>query len=365
MVEFDFGRPEPLLSEPAAEHALQGSKPIHPASRAEGMRVLLVGAGNIGRPAAWLLAHSGARVLRLVDRGAIEVANVASQGYCTREVGQFKAHALERKIRDDCPSVRIESYAMDLEDVPQGLFDVDVVIGALDSRRARQYLTEMAWSRGVPVIDGGVGVTSGLVGRAAIFRPGPECACLECGLSREDYRLMSLEYSCGGNASPVEYPTGAPLYLGWATASIMIAETARLFCRQAPAGSYEVVVDLWNARCLRSRLRRSPDCRFDHRVVHERIPLARPFATAAAADLISLLEREYPDQAVHLECRRGIRLAGPSSRVIPRAALLPLEGALLSELGFTPGDQLRVRSERGRDAFIILEGTAGPSEGPQ
>jgi hypothetical protein len=363
-VEFDFVRPESSHFEPAGERSLQGSEPAQPALSAEGTCVLLAGAGNIGVATAWLLGHSGVRLLRIVDRDCVEASNAARQGYRAREVGQFKAHALGRRIREDCPGIRVESYAIDLEDLALGFFDVDVVLGALDSRRARQYLAETAWSRGVPVVDGGVGVTAGLVGRVQILRPGPGCACLECGFSREDYRLLSLEYPCGGVARPVvEYPTGAPLYLGSAIASLMVNETARLVSGQAPAGSYEVVIDLWNARCLRSRLRRSPDCRFDHRVVHDRISLGRPFPAARVADLNSAVEREYPDQAVHLECRRGIRLAGPSSRVIPRAALLPQADALLSDLGFVPGDQLRARSERGRDAFIILDGTADPSEG--
>jgi molybdopterin/thiamine biosynthesis adenylyltransferase len=329
-------------------------------SSLRGARVLVAGAGNVGSPAIRLLARCGVSLLRIVDRDGVETKNLATQDYRPWEVGQHKAHVLGRRIREDCPGVKVETYAADLEDLPIGLLhDLDMVVGALDSRRGRQALSlEMAWPQGIPIIDGGVGVADGLVGRVQVFQPGPESACLECGFSVEDYKLLAREYPCVSGENPVLPPTGAPAYLGAALASLLVAEAARVFNGQTLAPSYEVAFDLWNCRILRSRLLRSARCRFDHVVIGRFISLGRPFLLATLADLMATVERAYPGQAVDLECRRGLQLAGQSWRVIPAAALLGRGAEPLVALGLTPLDRVRIRTEDGTDGFVVLDDPA-------
>jgi hypothetical protein len=360
----DLVPPQGSTRRPATEPPTRGSRGLPDASGLRGARILLAGVGLIGAPTAQLLARSGVGLLRLVDRDAVEAANVATQGYRSWEVGQPKARVLGRRIQEDCPGIRVESYDADLEDLALGLIhDVDLGIGALDSRRARQALiSELAWPRGIPVVDGGVGVADGFVGRVQVFRPGPESACFECPFSPADYRLLALEYPCQPGVRSAVPTTGAPPFLGAAVAGTLVAEAARLLSGQAPEGSYEVAFDLWASRTLRSRLRRAPGCRFDHLVVGGLLPLGRPFARATAGDLLEAVEGAYPGQAVHLECRRGLRIGPQPLRVIPLAALEPRRDRPLGELGLSPSDRLRVRSERGPDAFIVLDDPGSPEE---
>ena len=214
--------------------------------------------------------------------------------------------------------------------------------------RSQALASEMAWPQGVPVLDGAVGVALGLIGRVQVLRPGPLSACLECGFSRHDYRLLATEYPCNPGSKTSVPPTGAPAYLGEAVASVLVAEAARGFSGQAPEGSYEVVFDLWNSRFIRSQLRRSPSCRFDHVIVDQLIRLDRPLPLATAGDLLAAIERAYPGQAVHLECRRGLLLATPTARVISLASLAALREEPLAGFGLTPFDRLRVRGARTR-----------------
>ena len=70
--------------------------------------------------------------------------------------------------------------------------DVDVVIGCLDNREARLWVNRCCWKVGTPWVDGGIQEISGV---AKVFVP-PDSACYECAMTENDYRLISLRYSC-------------------------------------------------------------------------------------------------------------------------------------------------------------------------
>ncbi len=97
--------------------------------------VLLAGAGNIGSHLAPLLARAGVGLLRIVDRDIVEEKNLRQQDYGPQDIGIGKSQALARRLAAQFPTLRIEPLVADLEDVPLGAFRVDVLLGALDSRR--------------------------------------------------------------------------------------------------------------------------------------------------------------------------------------------------------------------------------------
>jgi molybdopterin/thiamine biosynthesis adenylyltransferase len=224
--------------------------------------VLLAGVGNIGSHLAPLLARAGLS-LRLVDRDVVEEKNLKGQDYLPADVGHPKSEVQARRLRERFPGVKVEAWACDLEDLPRPVAEVDVVLGALDSRRARQALvSEIAWPLGVPVVDGGVG--EGLLGRVQVFVPGPDTACLECTWGPEDYRLLAREYPCVPGARAQGAPTAAPAFLGSLVASLMASECLRLLAGEAPIESYEVPFDLRHHALRRYTLVRNRACRYDH-----------------------------------------------------------------------------------------------------
>ncbi len=313
--------------------------------------VLVAGAGNIGSHLAPLLARAGVGVLRLVDRDVVEEKNLAQQDYGPRDVGRGKAEALARRLAGQFPHLRVEPFAADLEDVPLSAFRADVLLGALDSRRARQVLvSERGWPLGVPVIDGGVG--EGLLGRVQVFAPADGSACLECTWGEADYRLLAAEYPCRPGAAAGAPATAAPACVGAVVAGIMAARCLDLLAGEAPAESRELAFDLRHGRFLESRLRRSPRCRFDPQVVREVVPIR---ADGRIADLLAPIERRFGPRPAHLEGRRQAGEGGfAPTRFLAADGLRARTAEPLSALGIGPGDGVRVRCA-GESMFIVAE----------
>lgn len=314
--------------------------------RGRGAGVLLAGAGNIGSFTAPLLARAGVRRLCLVDRDRVEEKNLITQNYGPEDVGRPKAEVLADRLRQQAPELTVEARHADLEDLPLREFEVDVILGGLDSRRARQILiSEIAWPLGVPVVDGGVG--AGLKGRVQVFVPGPHTACLECTWADEDYRQAAVEYPCLPDATTP--PTLSPAFTGAVVAGIMTAECIHLLTKPAARESREIAFDLLHQHFLVSRLRRARRCRFDHEVVTERLPLGKAFVSASVADLRALIERRFGPTPVHLECRRGLMDGAEfwNSRLLPLDRLSCRASEPLRALGFRAADRVRLRSAAG------------------
>jgi molybdopterin/thiamine biosynthesis adenylyltransferase len=327
---------------------------------------LVAGAGNIGSPLALLLARLGIGLIRIADRDRVDVKNVTMQDYCVDDVGRFKAEVLAERVRRNWPEISVEAYTCDIEDIPRAVFDVDVVLGALDSRHARQFIvSDISWPMGITVIDGGVGL--GYLGRVQVFRPGRDSGCWECTQGADDYFHLAAEYPCAPGSSPSAPATNAPAYLGTVVAGFMAAECARILDGRCSTESREIALDLDHGRSLVSRLARSPRCRFDHRIVTEAIELGRPFPVLTVGDILHALDRRFGDAPVHLEFRRGLRLGDPkgawASRFVAIESLRPESDRSLAGLGLSAEDRIRVRSSDD-SAFIVLTGIRDESREP-
>jgi len=315
--------------------------------------VLVAGAGNIGSHLAPLLARAGVRRLRIVDRDVIEAKNLTNQDFRRRDVGRPKAEVLAERVRELHPDVTVEAVVGDVVELPMGLFDVELIFGGLDSRRARQALvSEIGWPLGKPVVDGGVG--EGLLGRVQVLVPGEANACLECGWGATDYQRLAEEYPCHAGETYTAPSTVSPAFSGAVVAGLMVAEGLKLLGRSEPQESREIAFDLNHRRFLPSRLRRAARCRFDHVTVREFVRLARPFSEATVVDLLETIQRHFGSVAVQIESRRGL-FGGQgfrAERFVTPQRLRPHADESLRAAGLRPGDYLRVRGER--TAFVVL-----------
>jgi hypothetical protein len=299
------------------------------------------------------LARAGVPLLRVVDRDTVEEKNLANQDFRPGDVGKPKAAALAERLREQVPGVVVEAYHADLEALPLGLFTVDLVLGALDSRRARQALvSEIAWPQGTPVVDGGVG--EGLLGRVQVFVPGADHACLECDWGSEDYRKAGAEYPCIPGEGPSGPATLAPAFAGSVVAGLMAAEAVRILAGDA-GESREIAFDLFHRRFLPSRLRRAARCRFDHVIVGERLHLDRDVNSATVGDMLWLIEERFGQRLVHLEHRRWplVQEGFRSDRFATPERLRPLADKPLAALGLVRGDWIRVRSAE-QSVYLVL-----------
>ena len=160
-----------------------------------GAKVMVVGAGALGNEVLKNLALLGLGNVFLIDFDTIQDSNLTrSVLFRERNCGQSKAKVAAEaamELNSDCKVFAVDGDV--LSDIGLGLVrDVDLVICCVDNREARLWINRMCWKVNTPWIDGGIQEINGV---AKVFRP-PAGACYECTMTENDYRLISLRYSC-------------------------------------------------------------------------------------------------------------------------------------------------------------------------
>jgi adenylyltransferase/sulfurtransferase len=158
-------------------------------------KILVVGAGALGNEVLKNLALLGMGQVHLIDFDEIQDSNLTrSVLFRARHNGQPKALVAAEMASEMNPDCRvIPLHGNVLTDVGLGLVrEMDLVICCVDNREARLWINRMCWKTSTPWIDGGIQEINGV---AKVFVP-PDGACYECTMTENDYRLISLRYSC-------------------------------------------------------------------------------------------------------------------------------------------------------------------------
>ena len=145
-------------------------------------RLLLVGAGGLGSPAALYLAGSGVGQLTICDGDAVELSNLHRQIlHRTGDIGRNKAESAADTLADLNPEVRVLALNHRLEGtaLQEQIAMADVVIDGSDNFPTRYALNAACRALGKPLVSGAV---IGWEGQATVFRfdeaAGPCLACL-------------------------------------------------------------------------------------------------------------------------------------------------------------------------------------------
>lgn len=157
--------------------------------------ILVVGAGALGNEVLKNLALLGLGKIYLIDFDEIQDSNLTrSVLFRSHHRGQPKAKVAAEAAIDMNPDCRIvPMYGNVLTDIGLGLIrDVNLVICCVDNREARLWINRMCWKATTPWIDGGIQEINGVT---KVFVP-PNGSCYECAMTENDYRLISLRYSC-------------------------------------------------------------------------------------------------------------------------------------------------------------------------
>ena len=115
-------------------------------ARLKAARVLVVGAGGLGCPAALYLAAAGVGTLCIADGDRVELSNLHRQIlFQTSDIGALKADAAAARLRALNPDIRIEGFAqrLDASNVLEVVRRFDIVVDGSD-RLATRYLTNDA-----------------------------------------------------------------------------------------------------------------------------------------------------------------------------------------------------------------------------
>ena len=112
-----------------------------------GCSVIVIGTGAVGTYAGDPLARipSVGKVI-LIDREIFDEGNIWGQRITRRDIGRPKAEALADHIRETRPDLEVVAIVGDGEDLPLVTLRGDVVLCAVDSRRARWVIAENGWT---------------------------------------------------------------------------------------------------------------------------------------------------------------------------------------------------------------------------
>lgn len=114
--------------------------------RLKAAKVLLVGAGGLGSPAALYLAASGVGTIGVIDNDEVDVSNLQRQVlYDTASVGRPKAEAAKQRLLALNPEIELVAHAVELRaaNVRDIFSRYDVVLDGTD-RFTTRYLTNDA-----------------------------------------------------------------------------------------------------------------------------------------------------------------------------------------------------------------------------
>ena len=148
-------------------------------ARLRAARVLVVGAGGLGSPAALYLAGAGVGTLGLLDSDAVELSNLHRQIlHGTKDLERAKAHSGQARLEELNPDVRVVPHRVRLgvENARALLDGYDVAVEGSDDAGTKLLVNDAGVALGRPVVVAGV---AGWDGQLLVVRPG-ETACYRC-----------------------------------------------------------------------------------------------------------------------------------------------------------------------------------------
>ena len=161
-------------------------------------RVLIVGAGGLGSPAALYLAAAGVGTLGLADGDVVDLSNLQRQiAHATPDVGCAKVESAAAKCRATNPDVTVRLHPEHLraDNALAMLQDYDFVIDGTDTFAAKFLVADACHFAGKPYSHAGILRFEGqtmtvLPGRSACYRclfgepppPGAVPSCSQAGV---------------------------------------------------------------------------------------------------------------------------------------------------------------------------------------
>lgn len=142
-------------------------------------RVLIVGVGALGCPAAWHLAAAGIGALTLVDPDVVELSNLHRQMlHGADAIGTAKVASAAARLSRAWPAVRIETHeeALTAHNAVRLLAPADFVIDATDGVAAKFLVNDAAVRFRRPFSHAGI---IGFLGQTLTVLPG-RSACYRC-----------------------------------------------------------------------------------------------------------------------------------------------------------------------------------------
>ncbi len=142
------------------------------------VRVLLVGAGGLGAPAALYLAAAGVGRLGLADADSVSLSNLQRQVlYAAADVGRPKVEAAGERLTALNANVAVEAHPVhvDASNARDLVRAYDLVLDGTDNFETRFAVSDACVAEGKTLVSGAIGRWTGQVG---VFSSRPCYRCL-------------------------------------------------------------------------------------------------------------------------------------------------------------------------------------------
>lgn len=122
-------------------------------------RVLVIGAGGLGSPAALYLAAAGIGTIGIADGDRVELSNLQRQIiHDSASIGQSKTASAAKRLQAINPACRVEQIPtmLDQDNLPGLLTRYNFVLDATDTLAAKFMINDLCVSQAVPFSHGGI-----------------------------------------------------------------------------------------------------------------------------------------------------------------------------------------------------------------
>lgn len=134
-------------------------------------KVLLIGAGGLGSPAAMYLAAAGVGTLGIVDFDTVDVSNLQRQLlHGNKDVGRAKVDSAADRLKDLNPDVKVVGYRTPIssDNALDIIKDFDLVINGSDNFPTRYLVNDACQFLKKPLVDGSIFMFEGQV---TVYQP--------------------------------------------------------------------------------------------------------------------------------------------------------------------------------------------------
>ncbi|MEW6545760.1 MAG: molybdopterin-synthase adenylyltransferase MoeB [Bacillota bacterium] len=174
-----FSAGEPLLTpeqmERYSRHTRLVEVGVEGQKRLLESRVLIVGAGGLGSPAALYLAAAGVGTIGIVDGDVVDRSNIQRQViHDDASVGIPKTESAKRRIEALNPDVKVIPYqtVLNSQNALEILRGYDVVVNGCDNFPTRYLLSDACVLLRKPLVDAAI---LRFEGQATVYEPGKGC----------------------------------------------------------------------------------------------------------------------------------------------------------------------------------------------
>jgi molybdopterin/thiamine biosynthesis adenylyltransferase len=165
-----------------SRHILLDEIGIEGQSRINASRVLIIGAGGLGSPAALYLASAGVGTITLADNDTVDLTNLQRQIlHTTARIGQAKVTSGKYALHDINPEVNVVALNERLasERLTELVSNATVVLDCSDNFATRHAINRACFAQQIPLVSG---AAVGFDGQISVFDPrdarSPCYACL-------------------------------------------------------------------------------------------------------------------------------------------------------------------------------------------